>query len=842
MNAINDGVALLNDWGRACCGFAERMLLQSSILIGLLLIADLCLRKKVSARFRYGMWLLVLVKLALPPSLAMPTGAAYWLGKYLPTASTAPAPAAAVVPPIPGVYTEPIQTFDALPVREVAAVVAPHIASLQWPGWMLLGWIAGVLLLSAMVFHQIASMRRSLKRSSPAESAMIGLLEECCAELGRSTRAALRLTNDLHSPAVCGFLRPMILLPATMPPRLWPDGLRTILMHELTHIKRRDPWLSLVQTILQVAYFWHPLVWAANARLRYLRELAVDEIVVAGLRSQAQCYTDTLIDIAAMAFRKPAFSLRLIGIAESKRALERRITHMLNHHTSKRPALGVTGLLAILAIGAVLVPMGQGGTAAPAAQNTIQIAPALPPGIAELFGLSKDDILKKFGAPRRIFYRDQTYTLDNLPDEYFMVYEDVSFIMSDGTAGGITLLSPTHVFGNGVCVGNSEEKVKQAFGPPSEIEETEFKDFLIYESLGLSFEINKQDRTVMEINIGKDYGDPAQVQAYANAAQFTAQLPQKIAGFDIDAADLKQVLATFGQPVKYIWGRKTLSADELPNRFIAVYPGNFQVFMLNNRVVEIRHEGGSKYAFAGKLRVGSTLEEAMEVLGPPVKTVEGVEIDWQNAKNVLFWDIEGTKGHGYYHRPDHQVRVWFWNGKVSAIYMTRSNYGDDDAEPSDPEFARRLAQRVAELDIDAAGPEQVKKIFGEPTQYIWGNQAFAPDALPRNYIMCYPCGFYVWFGDGRIREIRHRWGSPYVYRDRLRIGSTVQEVLDLLGQPDETVTGQECTFKDRVLYKDMDGTQGYHYYHRTDQRIRVWFKQDKVMSFYMTRSDFPAAR
>jgi hypothetical protein len=294
--------------------------------------------------------------------------------------------------------------------------------------------------------------------------------------------------------------------------------------------------------------------------------------------------------------------------------------------------------------------------------------------------------------------------------------------------------------------------------------------------------------------------------------------------------------------VKYIWGRKTLSADELPNRFIAVYPGNFQVFMLNNRVVEIRHEGGSKYAFAGKLRVGSTLEEAMEVLGPPVKTVEGVEIDWQNAKNVLFWDIEGTKGHGYYHRPDHQVRVWFWNGKVSAIYMTRSNYGDDDAEPSDPEFARRLAQRVAELDIDAAGPEQVKNIFGEPTQYIWGNQAFAPDALPRNYIMCYPCGFYVWFGDGRIREIRHRWGSPYVYRDRLRIGSTVQEVLDLLGQPDETVTGQECTFKDRVLYKDMDGTQGYHYYHRTDQRIRVWFKQDKVMSFYMTRSDFPAAR
>jgi hypothetical protein len=55
-----------------------------------------------------------------------------------------------------------------------------------------------------------------------------------------------------------------------------------------------------------------------------------------------------------------------------------------------------------------------------------------------------------------------------------------------------------YVFGNGICVGDSEEKVKQAFGPPSEFEETEFKDFLIYEALGLSFEINKQDRSVME--------------------------------------------------------------------------------------------------------------------------------------------------------------------------------------------------------------------------------------------------------------------------------------------------------------------------------------------------------
>ena len=369
METLNSIIVLLNSCGRVVCDFAGRMFLQAGILIGLLLIADLCLRTRANARFRYGMWLLVLVKLALPPSLALPTGAAYWLGRYMTTAPAASAPATTTISLVSPPYVERFADLGRMPAGVAETVAAPRVTPLQGPGLALLGWVAGVLVLLLLVFWQMASVRRSLKRSRPAGGEMIALLEACCAELGVAARVALRLTDDLHSPAVCGFLRPVILLPAALPPRLWPDGVRTILMHELTHIKRHDPWLSLMQTVLQVAYFWHPLVWAANAKLRTLRELAVDETVVVKLRSHAQCYTDTLIDIAQMAFRKPAFSLRLIGIAESKRALERRITHMLNQHTSNRPALGWSGLLAILALGAVLVPMGRGSTAAHAAGN-----------------------------------------------------------------------------------------------------------------------------------------------------------------------------------------------------------------------------------------------------------------------------------------------------------------------------------------------------------------------------------------------------------------------------------------------------------------------------------------
>ena len=42
-------------------------------------------------------------------------------------------------------------------------------------------------------------------------------------------------------------------------------------------------------------------------------------------------------------------------------------------------------------------------------------------------------------------------------------------------------------------------------------------------------------------------------------------------------------------------------------------------------------------------------------------------------------------------------------------------------------------------------------------------------------------------------------------------------------QPTETVTGQKNEFKDGVLYRDVDGQKGNDYYHRSDQKVRLFF-------------------
>ncbi|MHC4117450.1 MAG: hypothetical protein ACYSWO_08065 [Planctomycetota bacterium] len=153
-----------------------------------------------------------------------------------------------------------------------------------------------------------------------------------------------------------------------------------------------------------------------------------------------------------------------------------------------------------------------------------------------------------------------------------------------------------------------------------------------------------------------------------------ADIKEKIAQLDIDKATLSDVIKTFGEPTKYVWGSQTLDKDDLPRRFIIVYPDRFHVFMFNDKVVELRHEGpGTGYAWRGKLRVGDSLEKALNALGRPKETLEGQENRFEDR--VLYRDIAGREGHCYYARADQDIRLWFMDYKIGAIYMTRSDYG-----------------------------------------------------------------------------------------------------------------------------------------------------------------------
>ena len=73
----------INSTGSTFVNFSLPMLIQSGILIIVLLVIDFFLRKKVRAVFRYFLWMLVLIKLVLPPSITSPVGIGNFTGDLL---------------------------------------------------------------------------------------------------------------------------------------------------------------------------------------------------------------------------------------------------------------------------------------------------------------------------------------------------------------------------------------------------------------------------------------------------------------------------------------------------------------------------------------------------------------------------------------------------------------------------------------------------------------------------------------------------------------------------------------------------------------------------------------
>jgi beta-lactamase regulating signal transducer with metallopeptidase domain/transglutaminase-like putative cysteine protease len=229
----------------------------------------------------------------------------------------------------------------------------------MWQGTVFLAWLIGVLVLTMLLIQRMCFVRGLVAQSRPAEEPLLDLLDQCRDWINVRRSIGLCLSPTTFSPAVCGLFRPVILLPEALLKKLSQEDLRAVLIHELAHIKRGDLRLNSLQTLLQMAYFYNPFVWLANMMTRRVREQAVDEMVLVALGAEAKSYSRTLVDIAEMAFFKANWTLRLIGVAESKKSLEGRIRHMLTMPMPRSARIGWWGSLIVIAVAAMLLPMAK---------------------------------------------------------------------------------------------------------------------------------------------------------------------------------------------------------------------------------------------------------------------------------------------------------------------------------------------------------------------------------------------------------------------------------------------------------------------------------------------------
>ncbi|MFA5239341.1 MAG: M56 family metallopeptidase [Phycisphaerae bacterium] len=360
---MNTILEQINSIGSVFVDFAVPMLVQSAVLIAVVFLADLLLRKKVRAVFRYWLWMLILLKLVLPTTLSSPVSFGSWFGDELANIKVSDTSVAAQPVNLPQVTETKTSTVTAAPTADINLIVSP--APLTWQGVVFLAWVAVASAMGLLLLQRSIFVVGLVAQAQNPTQLMNNTFSFCCGQMGIRSKVGLKISANTASPAVCGLFRPVVLVPQNLAPTLGSSRLRPILLHELAHIRRGDLWINLAQTILQIIYFYNPLLWLANSVIRRVREQAVDEAVQVAMGDSAHQYPQTLLDVAKIAFNRPVLSLRLIGVVESKSALKSRIKRMLDRPIPKTAKLGFLGLITLLLFAAVFLPMARAESGPP---------------------------------------------------------------------------------------------------------------------------------------------------------------------------------------------------------------------------------------------------------------------------------------------------------------------------------------------------------------------------------------------------------------------------------------------------------------------------------------------
>src|SRR5207245_5883133 len=195
------------------------------------------------------------------------------------------------------------------------APVADRIRAALEPAlpWAVLVWFGGVVALSL----RLASgwlVTRQLGRvgTSSVPDACVEAVARLAARLRISRPVRVLASAVVQVPAVIGWLRPLILLPASALTGLTPLQLDALLAHELAHVRRYDYVVNLLQSVVETLLFYHPAAWWVSQQVREEREHCCDDLAVA-VCGDAHFYATALLGMERLRGTPPAFALAATG-------------------------------------------------------------------------------------------------------------------------------------------------------------------------------------------------------------------------------------------------------------------------------------------------------------------------------------------------------------------------------------------------------------------------------------------------------------------------------------------------------------------------------------------------
>jgi WD40 repeat protein/beta-lactamase regulating signal transducer with metallopeptidase domain len=373
-------VETLNTWGSGWSSFMGRAVIDSSVLLAAVLLLWLPLRRRMSAQFAHGLFLLVLLKLAVPFPASWPTwsvdaplkrvasGVSTW-ASGAPEVFPSPASVEEEDPIIVASVPEPIVAAASIPAskpRPVATRVTVSAVKPRTPlttsAVLMLAWAAVSLALFLRFLRSAWITNRLIRESLPVMEDQDWFpvdFEALRRTAGVRLEVRWAVSAKVTSPAVGGLIRPTVVMPPDFDEGLTPKQLNWVLLHELAHIRRLDLWVVMVQRLVGAFFFFNPAAHVTNWVIDQLREYACDDAALAAAHASRRDCGEGFLTIVGRSVDHSSCPSPALGLFESRMLIRRRLLRILDSRRTVHERLSPLATAALVGMAIVVLPYGR---------------------------------------------------------------------------------------------------------------------------------------------------------------------------------------------------------------------------------------------------------------------------------------------------------------------------------------------------------------------------------------------------------------------------------------------------------------------------------------------------
>ncbi|PFV82925.1 transcriptional regulator [Bacillus sp. AFS059628] len=344
--------------------------IMASILVGLILCIKVLFRNKLTPRWQYMLWIILIIRLVLPWSpdssysiysvLTYKNDDAFIsrgnpVAKFLTKESTQE---------LKGIDNTKVHTKEDTYTSSSTKTVQANKTqaginekqedeTIAFYTICMYIWLTGVILLSVATFIMNRRLLLYIKKQPViTDEKIVQIFEKCKQSMSIQRNIPLFVSGKVSSPTVFGFIRPKLLLSTVHMKILDEQQLRYIFHHELAHIKRRDVGVNWLMHGLLILNWFNPILWYAYSCMREDQELACDALALTCIDAEEQiAYGHTIISLLehySSYYQVPSMA----NFSKNKRALKRRIL-MIKKFQKKSYRWSAIGAVAIIVVSSV---------------------------------------------------------------------------------------------------------------------------------------------------------------------------------------------------------------------------------------------------------------------------------------------------------------------------------------------------------------------------------------------------------------------------------------------------------------------------------------------------------